>query len=173
MAVRALRCARATADRGRHTGSIDVGIVWVLLHSVCSSRPAVSQRRHKRLLPRGAPMAVVSRAARRSIVSALLTPFEPPASDLSRNPHCPYAFAISVRLPRSRAPHQVRSRARRHGHPTVFQSLGTPNVVAELVIANQLLDANRDPEQFGTALIGLMHGAGDAVRDQCPIRCCP
>jgi G8 domain-containing protein len=49
-----------------------------------------------------------------------------------------------------------------------------PNVVAELVIANQPLDASRDPEQFGTALIGLgrvtMHGADDAVWDPVPVR---
>ena len=31
-----------------------------------------------------------------------------------------------------------------------------PNVVAELVIASQPLDASRDAEQFGTALVGLV-----------------
>jgi len=50
----------------------------------------------------------------------------------------------------------------------------TPNAVAELVIANRSLDASRDPEQFGTALIGLgrvtMHSADDAVWDPVPVR---
>jgi hypothetical protein len=49
-----------------------------------------------------------------------------------------------------------------------------PNVVDELVIANQPLDACRDPDQFGTAFIGLgrvtMHGADDAGWDPVPVR---
>ena len=50
-----------------------------------------------------------------------------------------------------------------------------PNVVAELVIASQPLDASRDPEEFGTVLIGLgrvaIHGADHAVRNPLPVRC--
>jgi len=49
-----------------------------------------------------------------------------------------------------------------------------PNVVDELVSANQPLDACRDPDQFGTALIGLgrvtRHGADDAGWDPVPVR---
>jgi hypothetical protein len=82
-------------------------------------------------------MIVVSRAARRSIGWALLAAFGPAASDTLRTAMRIESTAVA------------------------------PNVVAQLVIAHQPLDASRDPEQFGTPLIGLcrvtMHGADDAV----------
>jgi hypothetical protein len=43
--VRALPCTSATAARGRHRATTAIA-QWVLLHSLCSSRPAVSRPRH-------------------------------------------------------------------------------------------------------------------------------
>ena len=70
-------------------------------------------------------MIVVSRAARRSIVWALLAAFGPAASDTLAQSALPFRIPISVRLQRSRAPHQVRGRAWLRGHPIAFQSLET------------------------------------------------